>query len=331
MTEPSVHSIAVVVPVYAGEHTLEALVEEISVFLETSTTPRGIRFRVSEVVLVHDHGRDYSAKVMRSLATKFSVVRVVWLSRNFGQHPATIAGISASGADWIVTIDEDGQFNPLDIPRLLDTAIAEKVPLVYGTARTAPPHSRIRNLASAFVKRVLAKLLIGSDVAEFSSFRLVLGELGRSVAAYAGSGVYLDVALHWMIGEHRVVRVDFRREGREHSGYSVRSLMSHFWRLVLSSGTRPLRFVSYAGLVAAMLGVILAALVTARRILYGFPVGFTSVFVTLLIIGGIMLVALGVVAEYIGLIARSSIGRPLYLAQTDPQESPLFRDSHPDR
>jgi hypothetical protein len=107
--------------------------------------------------------------------------------------------------------------------------------------------------------------------------------------------------------------------------------MSHFWRLVLSSGTRPLRFVSYAGLVAAMLGVILAALVTARRILYGFPVGFTSVFVTLLIIGGIMLVALGVVAEYIGLIARSSIGRPLYLAQTDPQESPLFRDSHPDR
>lgn len=319
------HTIAVVVPVYRGESTLPSLVQEILPYCTMRYTGRHHPYVVKEIVLVHDHGPDRSDEIIRSLAEQHDVVRPVWLSRNFGQHPATIAGLAATGSDWIVTLDEDGQFNPADIPSLLEAALDAKVPLVYGAARTAPPHSGFRNVASSLTKRVLGKILLGNQMAEFTSFRLMLGEIGRSVAAYAGSGIYLDVALHWMVGEHRVVKVDFRAEGRPRSGYTTRALLSHFWRLVLSSGTRPLRIVSYTGVLAAFAGMLLAVLVIVRRLVYGFPVGFTSVFVTLLIIGGVMLFALGVVAEYIGLIARTSIGRPLYLAQADPFSGPLYR------
>lgn len=319
------HTIAVVVPVYRGELTLPSLVKEILPYCTMRYTSRHHPYVIKEIVLVHDHGPDRSDEIIRSLAEQHDVVRPVWLSRNFGQHPATIAGLAATGSDWIVTLDEDGQFNPADIPSLLEAALDAKAPLVYGAARTAPPHSGFRNVASSLTKRVLGKILLGNQMAEFTSFRLMLGEIGRSVAAYAGSGIYLDVALHWMVGEHRVVKVDFRAEGRLRSGYTTRALLSHFWRLVLSSGTRPLRIVSYTGVLAAFAGMVLAVLVIVRRLVYGFPVGFTSVFVALLIIGGVMLFALGIVAEYIGLIARTSIGRPLYLAQADPYNGPLYR------
>jgi polyisoprenyl-phosphate glycosyltransferase len=319
------HSIAVVIPVYRGEETLNELVSEILPLCQVQRTPEKHAYVVKEIVLVHDHGPDGSEDVIRTLAANFEVIRPVWLSRNFGQHPATIAGIAATGSDWVVTLDEDGQFNPADIPLLLDVAMNAKAPLVYGAASSSPPHSGFRNLASLLTKRVLGKLLIGSEMAEFTSFRLLLGEIGRSVAAYAGSGVYLDVALGWMVSNHRVVKVKFRSERRTQSGYTTRTLLSHFWRLVLSSGTRPLRIVSYAGVFAAIAGVVLSVLVIVRRFMYGFPVGFTSVFVLLLIIGGIMLIALGIVAEYVGLIVRTSIGRPLYLAQADPRSGPLNR------
>jgi len=314
-----------VIPVYRGEETLNELVSEILPLCQVQRTPEKHAYVVKEIVLVHDHGPDGSEDVIHTLAANFEVIRPVWLSRNFGQHPATIAGIAATGSDWVVTLDEDGQFNPADIPLLLDVAMNAKAPLVYGAASSSPPHSGFRNLASLLTKRVLGKLLIGSEMAEFTSFRLLLGEIGRSVAAYAGSGVYLDVALGWMVSNHRVVKVKFRSERRTQSGYTTRTLLSHFWRLVLSSGTRPLRIVSYAGVFAAIAGVVLSVLVIVRRFMYGFPVGFTSVFVLLLIIGGIMLIALGIVAEYVGLIVRTSIGRPLYLAQADPRSGPLNR------
>ena len=86
----------------------------------------------------------------------------------------------------------------------------------------------------------------GNDASIFHSYRLVLGEVGRSVAAYAGAGVYLDVALGWVAGTAATCPVRLRAEGDRPSGYSLRRLLSHFWRMVLTSGTRLLRLVSRA-------------------------------------------------------------------------------------
>ncbi len=108
-------TVSVVVPVYQGEKTISTLVSELAPYVDVSTSPSGIKFVISEVLLVHDSGPDNSAKVINDLSAKHDWVRPVWLSRNFGQHAATLAGMSASVSDWIVTLDEDGQHDPKEI------------------------------------------------------------------------------------------------------------------------------------------------------------------------------------------------------------------------
>jgi len=118
-------TVSVVVPVYQGEKTISTLVSELAHYVDVSTSPSGIKYVISEVLLVHDSGPDNSANVINDLSTKLDWVRPVWLSRNFGQHAATLAGMSASVSDWIVTLDEDGLHDPKEIAKLLDTAVAE--------------------------------------------------------------------------------------------------------------------------------------------------------------------------------------------------------------
>ena len=147
-------------------------------------------------------------------------MRPVWLSRNFGQHAATLAGIAASGGEWVVTMDEDGQHDPERHRRAArhrhDRA---------GRRRLRPPDQR------AAARRPAQHRLPGRQVARpparqgrpagaFYSYRLVLGEVARSVAAYAGPGIYLDVAISWVASRIATCPVEMRSEGDRPSGYT---------------------------------------------------------------------------------------------------------------
>lgn len=324
------HTISVVIPVYQGERTLGSLVKELSLYFSPTTSPDGNTFQITEVLLVNDNGPDGSAAVMRNLSSSYSQVRPIWLSRNFGQHAATLAGMASSGGDWIITMDEDGQHDPADIPRFLDTAMREQTPIVYAKATNAPPHGRMRNAASGANQWVSKRLLNESDAFSFHSYRLVLGEIGRSVAAYAGSGVFLDVAIGWVSPRSSVCPVEVRLEGDRPSGYSLRRLLSHFWRMVLSSGTRALRLVSVLGITFALLGLVLAVLVVVARLSGQVAVqGWASVIVVVLIGIGAVLFSLGVVAEYVGVAVNMAMGKPLYMIVSDPSDGPLGRSHAP--
>jgi polyisoprenyl-phosphate glycosyltransferase len=318
--------VSVVIPVYRGEQHLPALVKEIAAFTEDQLTPEGHTFRVAEVVLVHDCGPDASARVMRELAVHHDWIRLVWLSRNFGQHPATIAGMASSGGDWIVTMDEDGQHDPHDIGVLLDAAVRENASLVYAAPTNRAPHTAFRRITSRSSKKVINIVSGGADATVFHSFRLVLGEVGRSVAAYAGQGVYLDVALSWVAGSPATAPVQLRDEGARQSGYATRTLASHFWRMVLTSGTRGLRVVGLLGVVCAVLGVLLAAWLAISKVAGNDVIqGWTSLMVVILLCAGTILFSLGVVAEYIGVAVNMALGKPLYLIVSDPEDGPLGR------
>lgn len=307
--------VSIVIPVYRGAGTIRGVVEEIAPLTTPTRTPGGRLVEVGEVVLVWDNGPDDSDAVLRDLAATYPWVRPVWLSRNFGQHPATVAGIAATRGEWVVTMDEDGQHDPADIGRLVDTAVTERAALVYAAPVNAPPHSAFRNLASGLTKGVVLRALTGSSAVPFHSFRLIHGEHARAVAAYCGPGVYLDIALGWVIGAVASSPVTLRTEGREAAGYSLRRLLSHFWRLVLSSGNRPLRLVSGLGVATATLGLIYAVVLVVQRATGVTEVeGWTSIIVVVLLVGGLTLLSLGVIAEYVGLAAGMSMGKPLYVA-----------------
>ncbi len=181
-------SVSVVIPVYRGEDTLPALIDELAALHDTQQTPQGRPYRVSEVLLVWDRGPGRSDEVLRQLHDKHDWVRPIWLSRNFGQHAATLAGMTSSGGEWIVTMDEDGQQDPAFIGAMLDTAYATDAQLVYGQPTNPPPHGALRNAGSKLAKGIFVRFLADQKFEEFNSYRLVLGEVGRSVAAYTGTG-----------------------------------------------------------------------------------------------------------------------------------------------
>lgn len=321
------HLVSIVIPVYQGERTLRRAVDEIAASIVVRRAPTGRAYRITEVILVHDCGPDRSDQVIRELARDNDWVRPVWLSRNFGQHAATLAGMAASGSEWIVTMDEDGQHDPALIGDLLDIAMSQQADVVYAKPTNEPPHGVLRNAASRGAKRVVEGMAKSAPAADFNSYRLVLGEVGRSVAAYAGPGIYLDVAISWVARRIATCPIEMRAEEGRPSGYSFRSLVSLFWRLVLSSGTRPLRWVSALGAVAVLLAPLVAIVLAIGRSTGRWDVpGWTSTMILLMFSTGVILFSLGVIAEYVGMAVNMAMGKPLYLTVRDPLEGPFGRD-----
>lgn len=328
MPDAYLHRISVVVPVYLGETTLAALVEELELLTTPFTTPDGHQASVDEILLVNDNGPDDSSRVIRELEERVAQVRGIWLTRNFGQHAATIAGMASSGNGWIVTMDEDGQHNPADIPGMLDKALRESAHVVYAAPTNKPPHGFVRSSSSRLAKHLIASLFADKHAhpSDYQSFRLILGEVGRSVAAYSGSGVYLDIALGWVTTRVTTMPVELRAEKRAVSGYSYPSLLAHFWRMVLSSGTRGLRIVSVLGAILALVGVFFSIYFVIQRLAGGdFPQGWTTVIIVALLSSGAILISLGIIAEYLGVAVNMAMGKPLYTIMSDPSKGPLGR------
>ena len=313
------YRISVVIPVYQGEQSLPTLLEELKPLATETVSRAGNRFLVTEVVLVHDCGPDDSGKTIQALADAHPFVRPVWLSKNFGQHPATLAGMASSTGDWVVTMDEDGQQNPADVGPLLDTAIEEGAQLVYAQPADPPPHGVFRNALSRGAKKAATFLLDNNEIGHFNSFRLLRGDIARSLAAYCGNGVYLDVALFWMTARVSRCKVGLRRGLERPSGYSLRKLFRHFWTLLLTSGTRPLRLITVMGFSSLILAVLIAAYAVWVKFYRGTPVeGWASIVIVVAFFSGCILMSLGVIAEYMVVTMSIVMGKPLYVVASRP-------------
>jgi len=315
--------LSIIVPVYRGERTLEGLIAEIVPLTKGFATPAGIRCVVEEVILVCDGAADGSPQVMALLASRHPFVKPIWLSRNFGQHAATMAGLAATTGDWVVTMDEDGQHDPKDISSLLDVAVASGATLVYARALNPPPHGWLRNFLSRAAKK-LVSVLVGNDrIGLFQSFRLVDGDVARRLTALCGQGVFLDIALTWVVDRVATAPVTLRDEGGRASGYNFKSLFSYFWKLVLTAGTRPLRVVAIIGFLSILIAIGVTCKALYEKIFLEVPVaGWTSLIIAVSFFSGVMLFALTMIAEYIGLSLSRAMGRPSYMVVAHPPRRP---------
>jgi len=319
MTNHSLHRISLVIPVYGGEKSLPVLMNEIVPLTLNQMTPNGLNYVITEVILVHDCGPDRSDLVLEQLAEQYSFVKIVWLSKNFGQHAATMAGMASSVGDWVVTIDEDGQQNPLDICRMLDCAVNESLQLVYAHPITPPPHGIIRNFFSKTAKKITSFILNNNKVGKFNSFRLVDGEMARTLAAYCGSGVYLDVGLFWIVGSIGHCPVKLRHEMDRTSGYSYLKLLGHFWHLIITTGTRPLRLITIMGFLSLIISILIFCYAIYGKFFNNDPVqGWASLLIIVSFFSGATLTSLGVIAEYLAVTMGIVMGKPLYVVSTKP-------------
>jgi hypothetical protein len=218
-------------------------------------------------------------------------------------------------------MDEDGQHDPADISKLLDRASEMGSPLVYARPTNPPPHGPIRNLLTGVVHGIAGSLVGTRSMRYFHSFRLVRGDIARSLAAYCGHGVFLDVALSWVVPRTEPCSVAMRAERGRPSGYSLGRLVSHFWRLILTAGTRPLRLISIVGSLSIVASLLVTGYLFWQKFRHEIPVpGWTSLFAAVCFFSGLILFALGVIAEYLGVTLTMAIGKPLYLVVTQPPD-----------
>jgi undecaprenyl-phosphate 4-deoxy-4-formamido-L-arabinose transferase len=297
--------ISVVVPVYNGEESLAELLERLHAVLATAVDDY-------EVILVDDGSADGSWARILELREASDKVRGMTMMRNFGQHNALLAGIRAARHEVIVTMDDDLQHRPEEIPALL--AGLDGADLVYGKA-VEEEHGFLRSLSSRLVKASLAiSLGVGSarSISAFRAFRTPLREVFNSNDAF----VSLDVLLSWATTRvHEVaVPMDERRFGS--SAYTFRKLVRHSLNMVTGYSALPLRLVSYLGFAFAVMGFGLFLFVILRWMFSGSPVaGFTFLAAMTASFSGATMLAIGVLGEYVGRMHFRSMQRPMFLVR----------------
>lgn len=300
-------SITVVVPAYNSEGTLRTLVERLAPVLEHMA-------EAAEVVLVNDGSRDRTWEAITELASEFKMVRGLNLARNFGQHNALLAGVRAARHEFIVTMDDDLQNPPEELPKLA-SKIQEGWDVVYGTPERQQ-HGFLRDTASWLTKTALRSFLGAESARNASAFRLFRAGLRESFAGYAAANVSIDVLLSW--GTTRFTHVSVRHDPRENgaSNYSLAKLVLHAIDMVIGFSTLPLKIASLLGFAFTILGGLLFAYVLIRWLLSGSAVpGFAFLASSIAVFSGVQLFSLGVLGEYIARIYVRSQGQPSYVVR----------------
>lgn len=321
-------SLSIVVPVYSGAGYLRDLVGEIGK-LRVQLTAKDAPFQVSEIIFVDDAAIDESSELLDDLAAEYPWVTVLHLSRNFGQHPATIAGILHTSGDWVVTMDEDLQHPPSRIPDLLAIAIQKGADIVYGNPESKVHQSVFRDFSSHNYKRLIERLTGNSEIRKANSFRLIRGPVARGTSSVCGHDTYFDVALGWFSQRIETVSMPlhdgrFNHSGK--SGYSLKSLLSHARRLAFSSQIKLLRAGTLLGFIMLILS-FLAAFVLFLVWLFasnwiGAP-GWTSLMLAICFSAGISMMLTGLVLEYISILVLRAHGKPMFFTIDRSQDQAL--------
>jgi glycosyltransferase involved in cell wall biosynthesis len=305
---PRFPTTSVVIPVFQGERSLPELVDRLRAVLAPLTP-------AFEILLVDDGSADDSWRVIRELAEAHPEVTGIGLSRNFGQHNALLAGIRMAAFDVVLTMDDDLQHPPEELPKLF-AALAEDVDLVYGYP-SVENHSLARNVMSRATKRALAASMDAEVAVHVSALRLFRTELRDGFAHVVDPFLSIDVLLSWVSSRVEAVPVDMadRKYGR--SNYNLARLARAALNLVTGFTVLPLRIVAALGFVLSLVGAaiffyVLGFYATHRsESLPGFPF-LASV---IAVFSGAQLLSLGVIGEYLGRMHYRSMQRPVYLVR----------------
>ena len=300
--------ISAIIPVYNSQETLSALLDRLLPILEKIDANH-------EVILVNDGSRDGSWKVIEGLRSRHPRIVGFDMMRNYGQHNALLCGIRAARFDTIVTLDDDLQNPPEEVPKML-AKLAEGFDVVYGKPQ-AMHHGLFRNLASKITKSVLQTAMGADTAGNISAFRVFRTAVRGAFATYRSPFVSIDVLLTW--GTTRFTAIDVRHEPRTigTSNYTLRKLMVHALNMVTGFSTFPLQVASWIGFLSFLFGMAVFVWVVVRYLLNGSEVhGFTFLASLVAILSGTQLLLFGVMGEYLARMHFRMMDRPTYAVRT---------------
>lgn len=287
-------SVSVVVPVFNSADTLGELYERLSKVLDQCAS-------AWEIVLVDDGSRDRSYDVMYELRSKDERVTTIRLGRNCGQHHALLCGLRHARHSCAITLDDDLQNPPEEIPKLL-AGLAQGYDAVIGRIETKE-HSAWRNLASGFVQRANCWILGKPRSLYLSSYRAFSRKALAAMVQYRGVHVYIPAILLRAVPATKITNVAVEHHARQtgRSTYTVRKLIRLFSFLLVNHSFFPLRAIVAWGLLLCVASFFFALYLVVRALLDPVPVpGWTSTIVILCFLSGNLFLALGVLGEYMG-------------------------------
>jgi undecaprenyl-phosphate 4-deoxy-4-formamido-L-arabinose transferase len=274
-----------------------------------------------EIIFVEDCGGDGSWGVISRLASTDKRVKGLQLSRNFGQHAATICGIAQSSGEWIFTIDDDLEQRPESFPDLYRKA-REGYPLVYGVYNERT-HSAWRNITSGVVRALFTFAIPGLNY-EYTSFRIVRRDVAYALTAFDSPFPFVDGYLSWLTNKYATVQVPHTSRLHGHSNYNFRRLLRHAINIFVTFSDAPLRISSWIGLGSFLVGMIWFFVIVVLRLFGGITVsGFASLMAGIVLFGGIQLLILGVLGTYLGRMNFTSSRKPLYVISRQTSSEPV--------
>lgn len=299
--------VSFVIPCYRSAATVSAVVEEIN------STMAALPNYDHEIILVNDCSPDNTFSVIEGLARADKRITAVDLAKNFGQHAAIMAGLHHSRGDYIVCLDDDGQTPADEVGKLL-AKLEEGYDVVYASYGHHKQHSFFRNFGS-WLNGKMTEIMLGkpkelSLTSYFAAQRFIIDEMLR----YEHCFPYVMGLVLRSTKNICNVPVNHRQRQEGHSGYTLSKLLNLWMNGFTSFSIKPLRLATYIGCLTALIGFIYAIVIVIRYFtVHMAPMGWSSTTALLLILGGIILLVLGLVGEYVGRIFMCVNASPQYV------------------
>jgi len=298
---------SIVIPVYNSAEALPELVQRLAGVLP-ALTPR------FEVLLVNDGSRDQSWQVILALLAEHAWLRGINLMRNYGQHNALLAGIRAANGELIVTMDDDLQHPPEELPRLIER-LNQGYDVVYGTPQQQQ-HGLLRDLASELTKLALQGSMGAETARKVSAFRVFRSVVRNAFVQFQGSFVSIDVLLTWGTARFTAVSVEHAPRRYGSSNYTLRKLITHALNMITGFSVLPLQLASLIGFGFTLFGLVVLIYVLGRYLILGYSVpGFPFLASIIAIFSGAQLFALGIIGEYLARVHFRMLERPSYVVR----------------
>ena len=308
MSDSSKRTVTIVIPVFNGSQTITKLVTECIQSFE--------EFFDLEIVLINDCSEDNSYDVCLCIQERYpSTITFLSLSKNFGEHNAVMAGLHHSNGDFVVTLDDDGQNPPQEALNLINYAVKENLDVVY-SYYPKKKHNLVRNLYS-WLNGKVANLMLRKPVGLYlSSFRSMSRFTVQEIIKYDLPYPYVDGLILRSISNIGALETKHKSRISGKSGYTFKKLFRLWLNMFTNFSVLPLRIASFLGFVFALLGMLIGVFTLYERFLNpNLPVGWATIAVLCSILGGVQLMALGMIGEYLGRIFLGMNRQPQFIVR----------------
>lgn len=293
---------SVVIPVYRGTNSISKIVSDIE---------KLTKINILQIILIFDNGSSSSWDEIKKIKNTSNIVTGIKLSRNYGQHNATLCGFNYVNSDFVITLDEDMQHNPKYIYNLIKHQEIYNSDIVYGNYITRN-HNIVRNVLSWTFNKFLG-ITIKNLNRNYSSFRLIKVSIAKEILNFNNSYIFIDGYLAWITSNTSSINIEHEKGYITKSSYTYSKLFSHCFNIFLTFSDIPIKFLTISSLLFFLFSMVYFFTIIYNYFVYNnYIIGFPTI-TSLLCLGfSFLLFGLAILAQYLKRINLSVIKKPNY-------------------